>query len=163
MKVVGKINNQKVVVLLDTGATHNFLNSRLAHLVEGKVTPQASFNIMVGNGKKLSCNEICKNVSLEMHKTPFKVDLYLLPIGGVDVVEATAGAGEMLREVNFSIPSLVFSGEGGLLHCEVNSSTKAKNELEQSGERVAIPREAKGASRVEDLGGLDLGDLDHLV
>ncbi|KAF3771888.1 hypothetical protein EJ110_NYTH59244 [Nymphaea thermarum] len=63
-------------------------------------------------------------------------------------VEATTGVGEMLREVNFSIPSLAFSGEGGLLHCEVNSSTKAKNELEQSGERVAIPREAKGASHV---------------
>ncbi|KAF3774635.1 60S ribosomal protein L5 [Nymphaea thermarum] len=76
------------------------------------------------------------------------------------VVEVTTGAGEMLREVNFPIPFLALSGEGGLLHCEVNSSTKAKNELEQSGERVAIPREAKGASRVEDLGGLDLGDLD---
>ncbi|XP_031505661.1 uncharacterized protein LOC116267862 [Nymphaea colorata] len=72
MKVVGKINNQKVIVLLDTGATHNFLNSKLAHLVEGKTTPQASFNVMVGNGEKLSCNEICKNVSLEMHKVPFK-------------------------------------------------------------------------------------------
>ncbi|XP_031479935.1 uncharacterized protein LOC116250452 [Nymphaea colorata] len=86
MKVVGKINNQKVIVLLDTGATHNFLNSRLAHLVDGKTTPQASFNVMVGNGEKLACNEICKNVGLEMHKVPFKVDLYLLPIGGVDVV-----------------------------------------------------------------------------
>ncbi|XP_031482769.1 uncharacterized protein LOC116252561 [Nymphaea colorata] len=86
MKVVGKINNQKVIVLLDTGATHNFLNSRLAHLVDGKTTPQASFNVMVGNGEKLACHEICKNVSLEMHKVPFKVDLYLLPIGGVDVV-----------------------------------------------------------------------------
>ncbi|KAF3783676.1 hypothetical protein EJ110_NYTH31993 [Nymphaea thermarum] len=86
MKVVGKINNQKVIVLLDTGATHNFLNSRLAHLVEGKVTPQASFNVMVGNGEKLTCNEVYKDVSLEMHKTPFKVNLYLIPIGGVDVV-----------------------------------------------------------------------------
>ncbi|KAF3785416.1 hypothetical protein EJ110_NYTH27905 [Nymphaea thermarum] len=68
MKVVGKINNQKVIVLLDTGATHNFLNSRLAHLVEGKTTPQASFNVMVGTGAKQSCNDICKNVNLEMHK-----------------------------------------------------------------------------------------------
>ncbi|KAF3791957.1 hypothetical protein EJ110_NYTH12896 [Nymphaea thermarum] len=96
MKVVGKSNNQKVIVLLDTGATHNFLNSRLAHLVERMskcgqgwlmpTTPQASFNVMVGNGAKLSCNDICKNVNLEMHKVPFKVVLYLLPIGGVDVV-----------------------------------------------------------------------------
>ncbi|KAF3774637.1 hypothetical protein EJ110_NYTH52673 [Nymphaea thermarum] len=29
-KRIGKINNQKVIVLLDTGATHNFLNSRVA-------------------------------------------------------------------------------------------------------------------------------------
>ncbi|KAF3788814.1 hypothetical protein EJ110_NYTH20333 [Nymphaea thermarum] len=86
MKVVGKINNQKVIVLLDSGATHNFLNSKLAHLVEGKTEMQTPFNVMIGNGARLSCKEVCKDVCLEMQKTPFTLDLYLLPIGGVDVV-----------------------------------------------------------------------------
>ncbi|KAF3775437.1 hypothetical protein EJ110_NYTH50390 [Nymphaea thermarum] len=200
MKVVGKINNQKVVILLDTGATHNFLNSRLAHLVEGKVTPQASFNVMVGNGEKLTCNEVCKDVSLEMHKTPFKVNLYLLPIGGVDVVlriqwmkplkrtmldwenmtmtfpkegggeitlkainpsvGAATEAGKNAREANFRSSPTASKEESRFICCEVNSSTKAESEMRPSRDCVEDLREAKGASRMEDLGGLDLGDLD---
>ncbi|KAF3774859.1 hypothetical protein EJ110_NYTH52125 [Nymphaea thermarum] len=114
MKVVGKINNQKVTVLLDTGSTHNFLNSRLAHLVEGKVTPQASLNVLVGNGERMSCNKVCKNVSLEMLKTPFTLDLYLLPIGGVDVVLGIQWMKPLKRTLlDWENMTLSFPKEGG--------------------------------------------------
>ncbi|KAF3772386.1 hypothetical protein EJ110_NYTH58113 [Nymphaea thermarum] len=114
MKVVGKINNQKVVVLLDSRATHSFLHSRLAHLVEGKVTPQASFSVMVGNGEKMTCNAVCKNVCLEMQKTPFEVDLYLLPIGGVDVVLGIQWMKPLKRTLlDWENMTLSFPKEGG--------------------------------------------------
>ncbi|KAF3776086.1 hypothetical protein EJ110_NYTH49129 [Nymphaea thermarum] len=114
LKVVGKINNQKVIVLLDTGSTHNFLNSRLAHLVEGKVTPLASFNVLVGNGERMSCNEVCKDVSLKMQKTPFTLDLYLLPIGGVDLVLGIQWMKPLKRTLlDWENMTLTFPKEGG--------------------------------------------------
>ncbi|KAF3782475.1 hypothetical protein EJ110_NYTH34231 [Nymphaea thermarum] len=294
MKVVGNINNKKVVVLLDTGATHNFLNSKLASLVEGKTSPQASFNIMIGNESKLACTEICKEVDLMIHKVPFKVDLYLLPIGGVGVqvlqrigkttyrialppvaqihpvfhvtrlqphhklllgnvdhvpnqqptpyrilrhryalkegrqrhevliewegpdggtsweeldhvhlhfpksrawgqaqseeggvdtslprartshVGTSAECALSYCEANFSFMRLAREtqgwlrrrfllgayGEDNIISCEVNSSTKAYSELERSGRRIENLCEVKNARFIEDLGDLDLGDLD---
>ncbi|KAF3780516.1 hypothetical protein EJ110_NYTH38649 [Nymphaea thermarum] len=185
----------------NTGSTHNFLNSRLAHLVEGKVTPQASFNILVGNGERMTCNEVCKDVSLEMQKTPFTLDLYLLPIGYVDLVlgiqwmkplkrtlfdwenmtltfpkegggeitlEAinpnvaeTTGAIQNLREVNSQPFPTASTKESGDLRCEVKSSTSmAEIKVAPSRDCVKNSREVKEFLRVEDLGGLGLGDLD---
>ncbi|KAF3773793.1 hypothetical protein EJ110_NYTH54612, partial [Nymphaea thermarum] len=114
MKVVGKINNKKVIVLLDTGSTHNFLNSNLAHIVEGKITPQSSFNVLVGNGEKMVCNKVCKGVSLEMQKTPFTIDLYLLPIGGVDLVLGIQWMKPLKRTLlDWENMTLTFPKEGG--------------------------------------------------
>ncbi|KAF3772009.1 hypothetical protein EJ110_NYTH56689 [Nymphaea thermarum] len=114
MKVVGKINNKKVIVLLDTGSTHNFLNTNLAHLVEGKITPQSSFNVLVDNGEKMICNEVCKGVSLEMQKTPFTIDLYLLPIGGVDLVLGIQWMKPLKRTLlDWENMTLTFPKEGG--------------------------------------------------
>ncbi|KAF3783213.1 hypothetical protein EJ110_NYTH32580 [Nymphaea thermarum] len=108
------INNKKVIVLLDTGSTHNFLNSNLAHLVGGKVTPQSSFNVLVGNGERMICNEVCKGVSLEMQKTPFTIDLYLLPIGGVDLVLGIQWMKPLKRTLlDWENMTLTFPKEGG--------------------------------------------------
>ncbi|KAF3778105.1 hypothetical protein EJ110_NYTH44217 [Nymphaea thermarum] len=96
-------------------------------------------------------------------------------------VEASMEAGQKSREANFPNFSSASIENGGHLHCEVKSSTKAgtasnkegvlrrcevksstkaKNKVEPSRERVERLSEAKRALRVEDLGGFDLGDLD---
>ncbi|KAF3780860.1 hypothetical protein EJ110_NYTH33024 [Nymphaea thermarum] len=168
--VVGKINNQKVVVLLDSGATHNFLHSRLAHLVEGKVIPQASFSVMVGNGEKMTCSAVCKNVCLEMQKTPFDMDLYLLPIGGVDVVLGIQWM-KPLKKTLYDWENMTFSfpkeGGGEIILEAINPSVDPKPALKAlignqpaywlvsmvgaaSGVEEDL-REANEASRVEDL------------
>ncbi|KAF3772980.1 hypothetical protein EJ110_NYTH56431 [Nymphaea thermarum] len=81
---------------------------------EGKVTPQTAFNVLVGNGERMSCNEVCKNVSLEMQKTPFLLDLYLLPIGGVDLVLGIQWMKPLKRTLlDWENMTLTFPKEGG--------------------------------------------------
>ncbi|KAF3775439.1 hypothetical protein EJ110_NYTH50401 [Nymphaea thermarum] len=74
---------------------------------------------------------------------------------------SSGGDGLISCEVNSSSEAETASnGRGVLWRCKVNSSTKAWNGLEQSKGRDAILCEAKGTRFVENLGGIDLGDLD---
>ncbi|KAF3791509.1 hypothetical protein EJ110_NYTH14403 [Nymphaea thermarum] len=86
MQIVGKIKGRKVVALLDSRATHNFMSMEMAQTVGHPLTSQSPLTVMVGDGSRLSCSHACNNVDLTLQKIPFKVDLLVLPIGGINVV-----------------------------------------------------------------------------
>ncbi|KAF3791966.1 hypothetical protein EJ110_NYTH12933 [Nymphaea thermarum] len=100
--------------------------------VEGKVTPQASFSVMVGNGEKMTCSAVCKNVCLEMQKAPFDMDLYLLPIGGVDVVLGIQWM-KPLKKTLYDWENMTFSfpkeGGGEIILEAINPSVDPKSAL----------------------------------
>lgn len=50
MKVLGKIGDKEVVVLVDSGATHNFVSSRLIDELALVVTGTRSVGVKLGNG-----------------------------------------------------------------------------------------------------------------
>ncbi|KAF3775160.1 hypothetical protein EJ110_NYTH51075 [Nymphaea thermarum] len=77
MRVRGYVNKVKVVVLLDSGAIHNFMSLEVAQELGCVVEPQSPFTVMVGDGSKLSCNGQCKDLEIIMHKVPFKVDVFV--------------------------------------------------------------------------------------
>lgn len=41
---------------------------------------------MVGNGGKIACKGTCQNVKLSMGQYTLKSDMYVLPLGGCDIV-----------------------------------------------------------------------------
>ncbi|XP_031478539.1 uncharacterized protein LOC116249553 [Nymphaea colorata] len=86
MRVRGYVNQTRLVVLLDSGATHNFMSLEVANKLGCRIEPQAPFTVMVGDGSKLPCEGRCKDLELVMNKVPFKVDVFVLPLGGVDIV-----------------------------------------------------------------------------
>ncbi|KAH9768733.1 Integrase catalytic domain-containing protein [Citrus sinensis] len=44
-----------IVVLIDSGSTHNFISTRLANLLQLPIEPTATFSVRVANGEKLMC------------------------------------------------------------------------------------------------------------
>ncbi|KAF3783799.1 hypothetical protein EJ110_NYTH30513 [Nymphaea thermarum] len=84
MRVQGYVNKTKVVVLLDSGATHKFMSLEAAQKLECPIEPQTPFPVMVGDGYKLSFKGQCKDLEIVMYKTPFKVNVFVLPIDRVD-------------------------------------------------------------------------------
>ncbi|KAJ0111224.1 hypothetical protein Patl1_00946 [Pistacia atlantica] len=55
MRVSGKIYGHPLMVLLDTGSTHNFLNHAWASRFGLKTKEGEKMNVMVANGEKLQC------------------------------------------------------------------------------------------------------------
>lgn len=58
MHVSGVIRGRLVHILIDSGSTHNFLNSKFARKLDYCKVPSPTFRVMVANGECLQCDEI---------------------------------------------------------------------------------------------------------
>ncbi|XP_020254010.1 uncharacterized protein LOC109831084 [Asparagus officinalis] len=83
IRVVGYYKNQAVSILIDSGSTHNFINSKLLGLV---VTESNSFDVLVASGELIKGGGVCQAVSLECQGVRIQVDLLVMPVGGSQIV-----------------------------------------------------------------------------
>ncbi|KAF3771893.1 hypothetical protein EJ110_NYTH59225 [Nymphaea thermarum] len=86
MKVVGRVGNLKVLVLLDTEATHNFVGEHIADRLGSSIEEHLAFRILVANGESLSCTQKCTDVEITLQKVSFKVELLVVPLPNVDII-----------------------------------------------------------------------------
>ncbi|XP_058766993.1 uncharacterized protein LOC131640630 [Vicia villosa] len=109
LKFKGSIAGLPVMVLVDTGSTHNIMQPRIAQHLNLHTTPINQFSVMVGNGSHLQCEGICDNVEIMLQNKPFNLPFYLLPIEGADIVLGMAWLRTLGPiQADFSIPSLTF-------------------------------------------------------
>ncbi|KAK0603526.1 hypothetical protein LWI29_005918 [Acer saccharum] len=86
MRVMAKIGPDEVVVLIDSGFTHNFINERVANMLQLPVVPTEPFNVKVANRRPLQCQGRFENVQVLLKGIPFVLTLYVLPLIGLDLV-----------------------------------------------------------------------------
>ena len=68
------------------GSHNNFIQEVLVDKL-GLLSVQApKFLVYMGNGQFLLCDRMSMNISLVLHNREFMVDLYVLPICGLDIV-----------------------------------------------------------------------------
>ena len=89
MKVWGKINHQDMVILIDSGSTHNFLDEALWKLLKLPISTQYCFEVKMANGDVLKTKRACHEVQIRLQRTFFQMDLNVLPLGACDVVLGT--------------------------------------------------------------------------
>ncbi|WVZ23465.1 hypothetical protein V8G54_002009 [Vigna mungo] len=87
LRLTGSINGYQVQILVDSGATHNFIQSRVAHFLQLHTEPTPTpLKVMVGNGDFLPCSTLCPKAQLKVASFQFSVDLYPLELSGTDIV-----------------------------------------------------------------------------
>lgn len=86
MRVIRQIGSQKVVILMDTGATHNFINNKVIDKLDIIKKRPSYVGSPSKGGTKLPSYIVCPNVEIKIHNTRYCVDLYVLPIGGADII-----------------------------------------------------------------------------
>lgn len=66
MKVDGFINGQKIKILLDSGSTHNFMDSQVLKNFGWPSQPTKTFEVMIADGGKVSSLGCCRATELTL-------------------------------------------------------------------------------------------------
>lgn len=86
LHLVGQIANHKVVILIDGGSTHNFVQECLLKTLDLVTQPIPSLRVMVGNDNEIDCHQLCADVAIYVLGLDFTMDLHVLPLCGANLV-----------------------------------------------------------------------------
>ena len=88
MKIEGDYQGYKVTVLIDSGASHNFICSQLIDKMAIPTHKFQKYNIQLGSGKSLVGDSICKNIPISIqgvltvqHYLPLKLNCFDVILG----------------------------------------------------------------------------------
>lgn len=86
MRMRGVIGEQEVIVLIDSGATSNFISEEVARRCSLTITPKSEFGVVVGNGQVISGQGKCRNVALVIQGMEIVEDFFLFELGTTDII-----------------------------------------------------------------------------
>nr|KYP41567.1 Retrotransposable element Tf2 [Cajanus cajan] len=86
IKLWGKIGEEQVMVLIDCGASHNFISAKFVKQQKLDMYATSIYTVEVGDGRKLDCEGVCPKLKLEIQGLNIQQDFYVFDLGGVDVV-----------------------------------------------------------------------------
>ncbi|CAL1378160.1 unnamed protein product [Linum trigynum] len=81
-----QVASVNIVALVDNGLSHNFINREVAKTLALAATPIPPFHVKVANGETLTSEHCYESVTITLQGEALEVDLYELPIQGLDVV-----------------------------------------------------------------------------
>jgi hypothetical protein len=86
LKLIGYIKHWKVMTLVDSGSTHNFINLCIAQETHCYIHVVNNFQIMIANGGSTKCGGRCENLSLQIGDYHLKSHMFAIDMGGCDIV-----------------------------------------------------------------------------
>lgn len=87
----GRSGEREVVILIDSGATTNFISAELAPALGLKVTEMPSFGVRVGNGQVFNGKGKCSGVLLEIQGVKIKEEFCCLVLMSLMLCWGTLG------------------------------------------------------------------------
>jgi hypothetical protein len=86
LKIEGYIKKKRVIVLIDSGSTHNFIHYKLAKDLNFFVYLEPEFQVMIADGGTINCSGKCNKINLTMGEYVMNSPMISIPMGGADVV-----------------------------------------------------------------------------
>eukprot|EP00253_Pinus_taeda_P028301 PITA_28301 len=86
LKIRGFIKHRSVVVLIDSGSTHNFIHQKVTETVHCFVRAVSNFQVQIADGGTMKCEGHCENVKLQMGDYHLKTHMFAIHMGGCDIV-----------------------------------------------------------------------------
>nr|KYP45665.1 hypothetical protein KK1_032780 [Cajanus cajan] len=103
MKLRGQVRGIPLFVLVDSGATHNFISKKLVEAMGWSWEPTKSMNILMGDGHKSETSGVCRGLRVETTAGEFTVDAFLFELGDIDMILGMSwlvSLGEMVVDWN---------------------------------------------------------------
>lgn len=86
MRFPAVIDHTEVIVLVDSGSTHNFIDFKVAKRLELPIESGPNMRVMVANGVRLCTQGLCRVVDWEAQGHKFTTDFLVLFVKGFDFV-----------------------------------------------------------------------------
>ncbi|KAL5165121.1 hypothetical protein HKD37_18G050308 [Glycine soja] len=86
LRLLGHIADQQVVILVDEGSTHNFVQEHLVHSLGLPTRATPPVRVMVVNGHQLHCHLLCEAFLICVQGVTFFVDLHVLSLCSANLV-----------------------------------------------------------------------------
>jgi hypothetical protein len=86
LKLIGYIKHRKVIIMVDSGRTHNFIHCCIAQETHCYIHAINNFQIMISNGGSMKCGGCCENVCLQIGDYHLKSHMVFIDMGDCDIV-----------------------------------------------------------------------------
>lgn len=86
MKLAGHIGEERVVVMVDQGATHNFLSPKVVEKLGSKMASTEEFGVTFGTGKTCKGWGVCKEVELDLGALTIVEQFLPLELGHSNII-----------------------------------------------------------------------------
>jgi hypothetical protein len=86
LKIIGYIKHRKVIILVDSGSTHNFIHHHISQENNWYIRGINNFQIMFANGGSMKCGGRCENVRLQIGQYHMKSHMFSIDMGGCVIV-----------------------------------------------------------------------------
>ena len=80
------VHGHRLVVLLDSGLTHNFINADLLRRVHLSTAPHPTMQVLVANSDRVSYEGVARDVALAIGTKEFTISCYGISLGGFDLI-----------------------------------------------------------------------------
>ncbi|KAL5734003.1 hypothetical protein ACOSP7_031864 [Xanthoceras sorbifolium] len=86
IRVMSKLRNKEIIMLIDGGSTHNFIDQTVAEKFSLLIIRDKKFQVMVGNKERIECTDHCLALTLMIQGHPVQVDFYILPVAACQAI-----------------------------------------------------------------------------
>jgi len=86
LKLIGYIKHYKVIVLIDSDNTHNFIHRRVTQDIHRYVCSISNFQFMITNGGMMKYGCPYENVKLQIVEYHLTTHMFSIEMGGCDIV-----------------------------------------------------------------------------
>lgn len=97
MKIMGKIGDRDVVILIDSGATSNFISPGLVRELGLSITSSRGFEVGVGGGEIKQGKEKCSGITVAVQGVEITDDFLLFELGAIDMILGFFVVGDIRR------------------------------------------------------------------
>lgn len=89
MRLLGNLQGEQVLVLIDGRDSHNFITNGLVSKLSLSVQKTKFYDITMGDGYTMKGNGVCKGVTLNLQGTTIVQACYSYELSGADLVLGT--------------------------------------------------------------------------
>jgi hypothetical protein len=86
VRIRALINNQVMLLLVDTGSSHSFVSAAFADRVSCNMTPIPPVSVRVANNELMHCTHMVPNFEWWVNGDTFSHDMRVLPLGAYDAI-----------------------------------------------------------------------------